>query len=960
MDRLYDSNLILNNVYDGTGLTLRQDTNEILNAIYDSGNNALKVNIQNLPSGSTSAGVSASNEILINVVDDAVIGKQYKTFADAFAYIVTQTPSATNTFAIRFSGKIAESIMVPEFVTVVGNDMYTSIIGGVVSFSALGNQLLNTNNISNCTITSLVGTSELDYLTGTTEITVPYVPTENRISFSSIPTTGTFTITIGTFTTAAITYNATAQDIQDAITVLDPSLELIFIDDYIESTQFTIKCYGMKVSSSDTTTCIGVNIDLDAGITLSVNKVLGTTEEQTISFTEVGYGMWLLSLVYNGNTYTCTDAIVNNEGVEADILVAINDIFSQIYDVEGIALGNKVEISGDYDLYTIIFKEVLGDLLKFEYINVDLVSYTPQYIGVDNCKILSVLGTGSNGLIANNCMILGGDFSTFDSLCFISNSYIFGFSPVTLKSARFFSCFIYVFAPGTVTLNGCDFNSTRCSGFDKVTLLGNTLISNCLIEGGMVISSIVYAESSDFKNNVRVDSTGVLQTKGCVANVTPIVAGGTWTNIGDSYDNRISGLVATNVQTAIDEISGSEIGLVNRYYVGVNGDFQTIDEANIWLKDNMISPSELLLDCGDYYINDQITIVLPYHLNVRGTDFQSCNINASSGLTNKPMFVCLSSVSFERVTFNGSTLLNYGTLTTESAIVLSSQTYTELKALEITGFYNGINIIGANDIFVFDSIFTNISGSGILVNSPGLATDIDVEVNTFENCGNAINLNETTAGNFHLMNNIFNMSNSGQSCIRYNPTNYILTNDPVVLGNTWNNVGEFYVGFDFTRSDGRDANIFVISNSGKENKNAHGKINLINNTGTTTIGTPTTFYKASFTNGITYTCKLTLANNRVTYQPKNKTDLMMWVSCNVISTQQDRNIDIAIVKNGNTALGLFGQMTVRVTVQSQPFPISTPAYIPDVVLGDYFEIWVTNSGTGNVIVQDVSWLIDSK
>jgi hypothetical protein len=78
--------------------------------------------------GSGGSSVSATNEILINTVDDEVIGKQYKTFANAFTYISAQNPSSGNTWAVRFSGIITENLMIPEFVTVVGDDMYTSII----------------------------------------------------------------------------------------------------------------------------------------------------------------------------------------------------------------------------------------------------------------------------------------------------------------------------------------------------------------------------------------------------------------------------------------------------------------------------------------------------------------------------------------------------------------------------------------------------------------------------------------------------------------------------------------------------------------------------------------------------------------------------------------------------------------------------------------------------------------
>ena len=58
-------------------------------------------------------------------------------------------------------------------------------------------------------------------------------------------------------------------------------------------------------------------------------------------------------------------------------------------------------------------------------------------------------------------------------------------------------------------------------------------------------------------------------------------------------------------------------------------------------------------------------------------------------------------------------------------------------------------------------------------------------------------------------------------------------------------------GFDFSRSDGRDANAFVINNAGMENKNPHCKLTLLNNT-TTTIANGTTWVKADWSTSGTY------------------------------------------------------------------------------------------------------------
>jgi hypothetical protein len=439
-----------------------------------------------------------------------------------------------------------------------------------------------------------------------------------------------------------------------------------------------------------------------------------------------------------------------------------------------------------------------------------------------------------------------------------------------------------------------------------------------------------------------------------IPNITGLTASGT---IDNTYE-FLTEKSGAKYKTTKDDFAGPT--LENRYLIGQSGHFDSIEDAVAWLDtgSNMSGPAELLLDAASFTVADTIDIDLPYHLNIRGLDFESSILNATTGLTNKPMFRLTSSVFFERLIFNGYTLASYGTQQTENCFDLVGDQYMEIQSVSVVGFYDGVKIWSGDEVFVFNSIFNQITSSAININSDS-ATDIDIEVNTFTNCGNVVYLYASTAGNFYILNNIFQLS-AGQCGIRYNPTNYILNNDPVVLGNSWNNVGDFSIGFDYSRSDGRDANCYVISNSGRENKNPHGKINVINNSSTTTITTPGTFYKAVYTNGSTYTCKFTLANNKITYQPRNKTDVLMWISCNVITAQANRNIDIVIVKNGNTTLGLFGQMTVRCATASEAYPVSTPVYVPDVVATDYFEIWVTNSGTGNVIVQDVSWMFDSK
>jgi hypothetical protein len=338
--------------------------------------------------------------------------------------------------------------------------------------------------------------------------------------------------------------------------------------------------------------------------------------------------------------------------------------------------------------------------------------------------------------------------------------------------------------------------------------------------------------------------------------------------------------------------------LTSRIIVGVNGSFQTIQDAITWLgtASNMTGATELLIDSGTYTVMDTIIINLPYHLNIRSLDFYSCTINAGTGLTNKPMFEILSSTFIERITLNATTLTNYGTLSTENAIDYNGNgLYCEFQNIEVIGFYDQIALNGTSQLFLFNSIMNSAVNSALIVNSTG-ATSIDVETNTFYNCKYGIYLYKTTAGNFQIMTNVFTLNSATQIGVLYNPTNYIVTNDPNISSNSWNNIGSFVSGFYFSRSDGRDSNIFMRSNAGYEDKNPHAKINVIDNVTTTTIPNPANYTKALFTNTNSYTCKLTINDGKFTYQSNNGTDGKVWIGGNIQVNQNNRSINVAFYR----------------------------------------------------------------
>jgi hypothetical protein len=237
------------------------------------------------------------------------------------------------------------------------------------------------------------------------------------------------------------------------------------------------------------------------------------------------------------------------------------------------------------------------------------------------------------------------------------------------------------------------------------------------------------------------------------------------------------------------------------------------------------------------------------------------------------------------------------------------------------------------------------------MNSTG-ANSLDTEIMTFENCATGINLLKSSSGLFIISSVVFENSLT-QIAIKYAPATYVYFNHPSITANTWNSVGTFLSGFDFTRADGRDADIYVRANCGSEDKIPHFKVNVVNNSSTTSITTAGTFYKAVFTNGTSYACKFTLEDNKYTYQSTNKNDMIVWLTGNLSVNQTNRNVDVALRVNGvATQISPF---TVRTSTSGQAYSFALIAYLQDFSAGSYFEIFVTSSTNGDVVtIQDLT------
>jgi hypothetical protein len=278
------------------------------------------------------------------------------------------------------------------------------------------------------------------------------------------------------------------------------------------------------------------------------------------------------------------------------------------------------------------------------------------------------------------------------------------------------------------------------------------------------------------------------------------------------------------------------------------------------------------------------------------------------------------------------------------------------------GFNKAIVSTSNNDLWILDVDFEDCPGAGIEI-AAGTASggSFKISESDFLQCGKGINLLSGVSETISILNCTFYNTVSGSDIgVLYVPATFTSYNSIFITNNAWNNEGTFFSGFDFARSDGRDANVFLSNNAGAENKNPHCKININNNVSTTTVTTAGTFYKANWTNTSAYTTKWIVANNRITYQTDYLLDAWAIITGNITASNSNVRITIAIVKNGVTGTR-FGETDLRIVTANQPFQFSTVIYIPDMAKDDYLELFVTSSQSGDIIrFQDVQWFTNTE
>jgi len=405
--------------------------------------------------------------------------------------------------------------------------------------------------------------------------------------------------------------------------------------------------------------------------------------------------------------------------------------------------------------------------------------------------------------------------------------------------------------------------------------------------------------------------------------------------------------------------------------VDEHSSWTTIQEVVEFLDLHMVGPTVVRLCDEAYDIDATVTINLPYSLTIQGLAYGNTTIGPATGLAGNPLFRCLSDCYFKMLDFDATTLTNYGTAAGEDAIrFLGSGSYNEVKDCSFNRFYNTILDSTDAELWVFETDITNSQGSGILVHGAVAGVTIKVAETDFIGCNYGINLSKGSAATIQLASGGYYNGDSGDTAIFYQPSTFTSFTSISITGNTWNNTGKYIEGFDFTRTDGRDANAIVESNAGVGDKKPSCYINLLNSTTTTTLTTANSWYKSSwdYTKVTSSTVKWTITNaaggvanvNRITFQPTNKRDGVIVITGNLSVNNSSRTISLGLVKNGVTGTR-YGETTLRTSTAGTASQFSTVIYLSNISVNDYFEVYCSSTISGDVITMlDLNWNVTTQ
>lgn len=386
----------------------------------------------------------------------------------------------------------------------------------------------------------------------------------------------------------------------------------------------------------------------------------------------------------------------------------------------------------------------------------------------------------------------------------------------------------------------------------------------------------------------------------------------------------------------------------NTYTVSeTGGDFTNISDAIDYIN-NMdgTQPITIKLDSENHILTAPKQINSTHKITILGAGINACNIYEEDDF-GATLFTLYTPCDFNGINF-------VGFAKTSTCISTADVLNIEILNCNFTNFDSAITVIKAN-VFVHNFVIENCN-FGIYMTG-AFFNKIDSEVGNFTNCGIGVYLEQGVGSIFDISSCIFSPTLSGNTGIVYVPATYTYSDHPSIHGCKWTNDGVFFTGFEFSRADGRDKDIVIDSNIGSESKLPHAYLNLTNNLTTTTLSS-NVWTKVNFTGTTVYQNKINFTGNRFTYLPTNRRDLKIWGSGALTTSTSQANIDLAIVKNGNTG-AIIAPVSITLDQNDRKFQWSANGYLDGVVAGDYFEIFARSASNETFIFEDFNWLIES-
>ena len=404
----------------------------------------------------------------------------------------------------------------------------------------------------------------------------------------------------------------------------------------------------------------------------------------------------------------------------------------------------------------------------------------------------------------------------------------------------------------------------------------------------------------------------------------------------------------------------SDFGTNTRFMVSDHGSFTSIEEVLEFLAVHITAPSVVVLTSGLNTVSETQVIDLPFPVTFEGYSYGTVAIGPAAGMAGKPLFRCITDCSFKMLSFDAGSLGGYGSAADEDAIQLTGNgTYHEVKDCSFDGFNNAIADLSDAELWLFECDIANSQNNGLLINSFVAGTVVKVSETDFLDNIVGVNLLAGSNTTVTLNSGFYSNKNTTDVAILYNPSTFSFAN-LVITGNSGNFIGTGISGFDFSRSDGRDADAFIENNAGVEDEKPHCMVSVINNSLTTNCPIADSWYKANWINNNSVTTSFTINNNRIIYQPLKPRDIYLVISGDLTVSNSNIIVTIAIVKNDVTTTR-YGETALRITTADQPFQFSTVIYLENVAKGDYFELYCSTASNNNIVTfRDINWLSSSQ